>query len=170
MNRRLPELTIGRGAKAAPPGLSSLIRREKKLLTCCPTAKPELDSKTLRALCFRKKRLSEDELELLFNARAEWDDFDQAYQLAEEFVKIVRRQSPMPIGLWIVKAFDSGIKELRSFANGLQKDFLAVREATTSPWSNGQIEGQVNRLKLLKRQMYGRAKFDLLKAGVLNPA
>jgi len=73
-------------------------------------------------------------------------------------------------GLWIVKAFDCGAKELRSFANGLQKDFLAVREATTSPWSNGQTEGQVNRLKLLKRQMYGRANFDLLKARVLNPA
>jgi len=130
---------------------------------------PKLDSKTLRALCFRKKRLSEDELEMLFYARAEWDEFDQAYQLAEEFVKIVRRQSSMTIGLWIVKAFDSGIKELRSFANGLQKDFLAVREAITSPWSNGQTEGQVNRLKLLKRQMYGRTKFDLLNARVLNP-
>lgn len=67
------------------------------------------------------------------------------------------------------KAFDSGVKELRSFANGLQKDFFAVKEATASLWSNGQTEGQVNRLKLLKRQMYGRANFDLLKARVLNP-
>ncbi len=72
--------------------------------------------------------------------------------------------------VWIVRAFDSGVKELKSFANGLQKDFLAVKEATVSPWSNGQTEGQVNRLKLLKRQMYGRAKFDLLRARVLNPA
>jgi transposase len=51
-----------------------------------------------------------------------------------------------------------------------RKTFYAVREATVSPWSNGQTEGQVNRLKLLKRQMYGRAKFDLLKARVINPA
>ncbi len=124
---------------------------------------PKLDAKILRALCFLKRRLSENELEMLFNARAEWNELDQAFPLAEEFVKIIRGQSSMPIGLWIVKAYDSGIKELRSFANGLQKDFLAVREATTSPWSNGQTEGQVNRLKLLKRQMYGRANFDLLK-------
>jgi transposase len=103
-------------------------------------------------------------------ARAEWDEFDRAYPLAEEFVKIVRGQGSMSIGLWIVKAFDSRIKELKSFANGLQKDFLAVKEAVVSPWSNGQTEGQVNRLKLFKRQMYGRAKFDLLKARVLNPA
>ena len=70
----------------------------------------------------------------------------------------------------VVQAFDSGIKELKSFANGLQKDFLAVKEATVSEWSNGQTEGQVNRLKLLKRQMYGRANFDLLRARVIHQA
>lgn len=90
--------------------------------------------------------------------------------LAKEFVKIIRGQGSMSIGLRIVKASDSGVKELKSFANGLQKDFLAVTEATVSPWSNGQTEGRVNRLKLLKRQVYGRAKFGLLKAGMLNPA
>jgi hypothetical protein len=128
------------------------------------------DSKLLSRLCFRQGKLSEDELEIVCNARAEWDEFDRAFPLAEEFVKIIRGQSSMSVALWIVKAFDSGVKELRSFANGLQKDFLAVKEATVSEWSNGQTEGQVNRLKLLKRQMYGRAKFDLLKARVLNPA
>ena len=130
----------------------------------------QLDSKLLGRLCFRKGKPGEEELEMLFNARAEWDEFDRAFPLAEEFVKIIRGQGSMTIGLWIVKAFDSGVKELKSFTNGLQKDFLAVREATVSEWSNGQTEGQVNRLKLLKRQMYGRAKFDLLKARVLNPA
>lgn len=131
---------------------------------------PKPDAKTLRSLCFRKGKLPEDELEMLFNARTEWDEFDRAFPLAEEFVKIIRGQGSMAIGLWIVKAFDSGVKELRSFANGLQKDFPAVKEATVSKWSNGQTEGQVNRLKLLKRQMYGRVKFDLLKARVLNSA
>ncbi|MCA1625612.1 MAG: transposase [Acidobacteria bacterium] len=133
-------------------------------------ARRKLDAKSLRSLCFRKGRLSEEELEKLCQACAEWDEFDRAYPLAEELVKIIRGHGSMSIGLWIVKAFDSGVKELKSFANGLQKDFLAVKEATVSPWSNGQTEGQVNRLKLLKRQMYGRAKFDLLKVRVLNPA
>ncbi len=148
--------------------LSSAARRPTRNKELSPRFK--LDVKTLRGLFFRKGKLAEEELGMLCDARAEWDEFDRAYPLAEEFVKIIRRQSSMPIGLWIVKAFDCGVKELRSFANGLQKDFLAVREATTSPWSNGQTEGQVNRLKLLKRQMYGRANFDLLKARVLNPA
>jgi transposase len=69
---------------------------------------------------------------------------------------------------WIVRANETGIRELRSFANGLQQDYVAVKEATTSAWSNGQTEGQVNRLKLIKRSMYGRAKFDLLRARVLH--
>lgn len=145
------EVTRNRVARSKPPQLG-------------------LDVKTLRALCFRKRQLSEEELEMLCDARAEWDEFDRAYPIAEEFVRIIRGQSSMKLSLWIVRAFDSRVKELRSFANGLQKDFLAVKEAIVSPWSNGQTEGQVNRLKLLKRQMYGRAKFDLLKARVLNPA
>lgn len=149
-------------------GLSSPAGRPTRNKYLSPRFK--FDVKTLRGLCFRKGNLAEEELGMLCDARAEWDEFDRAYPLAEEFVKIIRRQSSMPIGLWIVKAFDSAVKELRSFANGLQKDFLAVKEATVSPWSNGQTEGQVNRWKLLKRQMYDRAKFDLLKARVLNPA
>jgi transposase len=61
-------------------------------------------------------------------------------------------------------------EELRIFAKGLQADEDAVRAALESPWSNGQVEGQVNRLKTLKRQMYGRAKFDLLRKRFLHSA
>ena len=57
--------------------------------------------------------------------------------------------------------------ELRRFANGIRLDQAAVEAALTLPYSNGQVEGQVNRLKLIKRSMYGRANFDLLKARVL---
>ena len=53
---------------------------------------------------------------------------------------------------------------MSSFANGIGKDRDAVLSAITSPWSSGQVEGQITRLKLVKRQMYGRAKLDLLKA------
>ena len=56
---------------------------------------------------------------------------------------------------------------MRRFARMLSRDLEAVRSAVTEPWSNGQTEGQVNRLKFVKRQMYGRAGFDLLKARVL---
>ena len=53
------------------------------------------------------------------------------------------------------------------FAYGLQKDISAVTAAVDADWSNGQVEGQVNRLKAIKRQMYGRAGFELLRARVL---
>lgn len=56
------------------------------------------------------------------------------------------------------------------FAAGIHRDYEAVKAALTLNWSNGQVEGQVNRLKLLKRETYGRAKFDLLRKRVLNVA
>ncbi|MCK3781316.1 transposase, partial [Ensifer sesbaniae] len=55
-----------------------------------------------------------------------------------------------------------------SFANGIVKDRAAVSAALTSPWSNGQTEGQITKLKLVKRQMYGRGKIDLLQARVIG--
>ena len=58
-------------------------------------------------------------------------------------------------------------REFRTFATGLKSDYDAVEAGLTTPWSNGQLEGQVNRLKLIKRQMYGRANFDLLRQRVL---
>jgi len=64
----------------------------------------------------------------------------------------------------------SGIQELDRFAAGLLADEAAVRAGLTMAWSNGQTEGQVNRPKLLKRQMYGRANFDLLRRRVLRAA
>jgi hypothetical protein len=62
----------------------------------------------------------------------------------------------------------SGVGEFVCFVNGVEQDRKAVEAAFEHEWSQGQVEGQVNRLKLLKRQMYGRAKFDLLRARVLH--
>jgi len=64
----------------------------------------------------------------------------------------------------------SGINALKGFVKGIKQDLVAVINALSLPWSNGQTEGQVNRLKLIKRQMYGRANFDLLRKRVIgNP-
>ena len=63
-----------------------------------------------------------------------------------------------------------GIGAVETFAAGLEQDGVAVRAASTEPWSSGQAEGQVNRLKMLKRQSYGRASFDLLRRRVLMAA
>jgi transposase len=68
---------------------------------------------------------------------------------------------------WLEEASRSGIAELRTFAAGIKRDEAAVLAALTYEWSQGQVEGQVHRLKLLKRQSYGRAGFDLLRHRVL---
>jgi transposase len=71
---------------------------------------------------------------------------------------------------WLTEASSCGITAVQTFAAGLQQDGAAVRAALTLPWSSGQAEGQINRLKLLKRQMYGRASLDLLRRRTLLAA
>jgi transposase len=68
---------------------------------------------------------------------------------------------------WLAEAHACGASAIETFAAGLEADGAALRAALTQPWSSGQAEGQVNRLKLLKRQSYGRAGFDLLHRRVL---
>ncbi len=71
---------------------------------------------------------------------------------------------------WLTDALSCGIPAVETFAAGVRQDEAAVKAALTMPWSRGQAEGQVNKLKLIKRQMYGRANFDLLRRRVLLAA
>jgi len=87
--------------------------------------------------------------------------------LSGRFGVMVRNHSADALAPWLAEAAGS---ELRAFATGLRQDEQAVRAALLLPWSSGQVEGQVTRLKLVKRQSYGRAKLDLLKARLLRAA
>ena len=92
------------------------------------------------------------------------------YGLVQDFAQLLRTQpqdAAEQLKAWLVAAKSSTVLEIERFARGIQKDIAAVLGAMTLPWSNGQTEGQVTRVKLLKRQMYGRAKFDLLRARIL---
>lgn len=71
---------------------------------------------------------------------------------------------------WLGEARTCGVRAVESFAQGLEQDGDAVRAALATPWSNAQSEGQITKLKLLKRQMYGRASFDLLRRRALLAA
>ena len=77
---------------------------------------------------------------------------------------------PHPSHAQAVSRRTSGLRAVETFAAGLEQDGPAVRAALTTPWSSGQAEGQITRLKLLKRQMYGRAGFDLLRHRTLLAA
>jgi transposase len=94
-----------------------------------------------------------------------------ACSLAKRFWDLVRQRRADELNNWIDEASRTGVAdELRRFAQGLKADLPAVEAAVTLPWSNGQTEGHVNRLKLIKRQMFGRAKFDLLRQRVIESA
>ena len=92
---------------------------------------------------------------------------NQASQLARKFKEMTDKLKKKKLSPWIKCVKESGIPALKNFAIGLVKDYDAVKAAVSLSWSNGQVEGQVNRLKNIKRQMYGRAGFDLLKKRVL---
>jgi transposase len=97
-------------------------------------------------------------------------DLHQAYALTQEFVAMLKEREGSCLQDWMRRAELSGLPALKGFARGLRRDAAAVAAAFSSPWSQGQVEGQITRLKLLKRQMYGRAKFDLLRLRVLPAA
>jgi transposase len=92
-----------------------------------------------------------------------------SHDLAQRFLRLVRTHAVAELEPWLQQAAHTQIREWRALVGGLRQDLPAVRAALTSAWSNGQTEGQVNKLKLLKRQMYGQAKLDLLRARMLNP-
>jgi len=90
-------------------------------------------------------------------------------ELAREFAGMTRLRQVEGWEDWVAKAQGPGVaQELCGFAAGLKQDESAVKAALSLEWSNGQVEGQINRLKLLKRQMYGRAGFDLLRRRFLR--
>jgi transposase len=89
----------------------------------------------------------------------------KARDIIAEFHRMIRRKAENELAPWIGRARDSLVA---SFGNGVAKDIQAVRAAIVSPWSNGQTEGQITKLKLVKRQMYGRGKLDLLQARLIG--
>jgi len=90
-----------------------------------------------------------------------------AENLAQRFRDMVKNRKAGDLDVWLESAETSGVPEFQGFAMGIRRDHAAVVAGLEQSWSNGQVEGQVHRLKLLKRQMYGRAGFLLLRARVL---
>lgn len=89
----------------------------------------------------------------------------EARNLVERFQSIIQRKVGADLAPWLQ---DAGSSRIASFACSMTRDLAAKRVAVIEPWSNGQTEGHVNRLKLVKRQIYDRAKLDLLEARILG--
>lgn len=94
-------------------------------------------------------------------------DFAAIRALAMRFRGIIRSAGIEKLTIWLHDAERTGLYGIRSFVHTLRRDLAAVRNAITETWSNGQVEGQINRLKTLKPAMYGRASVELLRARMM---
>jgi transposase len=105
---------------------------------------------------------TEEDHHLLARLTAQAPALAEAVALAQDFAGLVRQRQPARLVPWLTRAATSALPSFRRFAKRLRADMAAVQAAATLPWSQGPIEGQINRLKMLKRQMFGRARLDLL--------
>jgi transposase len=143
------ERDAGRSRQVNPKALPSYKKLAWLLIQEPETLAPE-ETATLRRICQ--------------NAQV-----DRTYPLVQQFRTMVRQHESAMLDPWLDACAASNIPDLVTFAASIRQDHAAVCAALKMNWSNGQTEGQVNRLKCLKRQMYGRAKFDLLRLRVLHP-
>lgn len=119
-------------------------------------------------LVLQDEKLSTEERAALAGMEAVNPKISLARHLALTFGDMFRARQADRLTGWLEQAAKSGIRALQTFVKGLRQDLAAVTAALSYPWSNGPVEGQINRLKFVKRSMYGRANFDLLRRRVLG--
>jgi transposase len=118
-----------------------------------------------RLLTIGRNRLSRSETVTVAAVESGVPLLVEAREIVGKFQSMVRKRCLHALDPWLERARSSLIA---SFSTGVLKDQAAVAAAITSPWSNGQTEGQITKLKLVKRQLYGRGKLDLLQARVIS--
>jgi transposase len=163
------------------PGSGSMVRAYVSYLRTttadgsAPRSRKErakaISPRALRWLLSRKREeLDQEEQSRLDQLLGLSPQIETLYSLLQAFLKMVRERKHQDLRSWMMQAERSGISELRSFVNGMKRDYDAVHAALRLPWSQGITEGKVNKLKTLKRVMYGRAGFPLLRQRLLHAA
>nr|BFD88396.1 hypothetical protein StreXyl84_77970 [Streptomyces sp. Xyl84] len=115
-----------------------------------------------------RNRLSTQEIEHLVQARLACPDIARACDLARVFTDLVRNRRGQLLSVWIRQAERSDVVPVAKFAAFLRQDFDAVTAGLTYEWSSGKVKGHVNRVKTIKRAMYGRAPFRHLRTRILT--
>ena len=134
-----------------------------------PAKRPPTASQVAHWITFKEdQRLEWQKKYLTQLCQADQEEIRQANELILEFTTMLRERKGECFDTWLEKAEQQGISELGSFASSLKKDYEAVKAGLTLAWSQGPVEGHVHRLKLLKRQAYGRASFQTLRKRVLR--
>ena len=161
LSQRLPALRQQMPRKPKQP-------RQKPLKGRKPPSQPPLSSKEV-SWWFMKPpdQLKPDQKADLERLFLQSEEIQSAYNLAQEFAKMVRERKSDQFEQWLNQAETSKLVDFRNFSKGLRRDYAAVRGALQYSWSNGPVEGHNNRLKMVKREMFGRANFDLLRSRVL---
>ena len=118
----------------------------------------------------REAKRTAAEVQQLAQLRAQSTAIAEAIDLAQDFATLVRQRQSERLDPWLKRATTSARDAVRRFAAGLSGDYEAVKAGVTLPWSNGPVEGHINRLKMRKRQMFGRASLDLLQRRLLLAA
>ena len=160
-----------RGSERAVYRYLSFLNMQSVPLELPKALLPALSSKRTTWLLVKEpSELDEEEQQALSTLRQASATAEVVYHLVQDFGQMVRLRQGERLDEWLKKGEASAIPELQTFAAGIQRDKAAVQAGLTLPYSNGLLEGHVNRLKLIKRSMYGRAKFDLLRLRVLSSA
>jgi transposase len=94
-------------------------------------------------------------------------EVEEAHTAISTFRRLLRERDGAALEPWLARTEASAVRELRAFAAGLRKDQAAIQAALDYGWSSGRVEGHITRIKLVKRQMYGRGSIDLLKRRVM---
>jgi transposase len=149
-----------RRAQGLPPGHR---RARQPLPTVAePACQPLTPRRATWLVLRRETKRTEAEAQQLTHLRAQQADIAETIDLAQDFTSLVRQRQPERLDPWLQRATTSAVDAVRRFATGLYEDYEAVKAGVTLPWNSGPVEGHINRLKMLKRQMFGRAHLDLL--------
>ncbi|GHO58287.1 ISL3 family transposase [Ktedonobacter robiniae] len=158
------------------PGSQRMVYRFLKTLKATEVNTPGGTSQVLHytstaAVCLfmqHPDNLDEDERVDLAALRQVHPDLEMAYHLTQDFLQMLRKREGERLDTWLTQVQESQLSELHSFAHGVEQDKAAVQAGLTLPINNGQVEGHVTRVKLVKRMMYGKAGFALLRQRVLH--
>ena len=141
--------------KAVAPAPSGSKRASRRASAHLPTALLTLSPLQATWLFFRLEAdRKPEEQEILRQVRQASPHLEATYQLVEAFLHMVRERTADQLDSWLKKVQDSHLQAFHPFVTGVQKDKEAVLAGLTLPWSTGPLEGQINRLKLIKRSMY----------------
>jgi transposase len=145
-------------------GLAPGQRRSRPSLprVAAPVCQPLTPRRATWLVLRRETQRTETEAQQLAQLREQHTEVAEAIALAQDFTHLVRQRQPAHLDPWLKRATTSALEALQRFATGLRDDYEAVKAGVTLPWSTGPVEGHINRLKMLKRQMFGRARLDLL--------